>query len=57
MIKNFTCVGCDIKFMKEVLDEKTIVMCPICGKKQLFRYKIMDTDGERWEESDPWDDF
>ena len=54
----FTCVKCEIKFTKEIPNERTEVICPICGTKQKFRYKVMGSgiNGEKWEEADPWDD-
>ena len=56
MIRIFTCIKCELKFTKEIPNEQTSVICPICGTKQKFRYKIMVSDGEKWEEKDLWDD-
>jgi len=56
MTRTFTCVKCEIKFTKEILNEKVFVVCPICGTKQKFRYKVMSSRGERWEEAFDWDD-
>jgi transcription elongation factor Elf1 len=54
--RNFTCIKCDIKFVKEIFSEGVVVMCPVCGTKQKFRHKVMDTEGEYWESVDPFDD-
>jgi len=58
MEKKYTCVNCEVKFTKIVPNERTEVVCPICGTKQKFRYKVMGSggSGERWEEPSPWDD-
>lgn len=56
MTRIFTCSKCETKFTKEIPSERAIVVCPICGMKQRFRYKVMDSNGESWQEADPYDD-
>lgn len=53
----YTCIKCGVSFEKNVLKKTEEVMCPICGTKQKFRYKIINGMGEEeWREPDPWED-
>lgn len=58
MTRKFTCVKCESLFTKEIPNERAEVVCPVCGTKQRFRYKVMGSGskGEHWEEADPWSD-